>query len=73
MQDRRSSTRNTVRRYRHRRHAKGLRQIQLWVPDTRSPAFGAECRPQSLLVAGNPAERAIMDQLETLQDTEDWR
>jgi hypothetical protein len=53
--------------------AKSLRQIQLWVPDTRSPAFAAECRRQSLLVAADPAEQAIMDELESLQDAEDWR
>jgi hypothetical protein len=50
-----------------------LRQIQLWVPDTRSPAFVAECRRQSLLVAADPAEELIMAELETLQDTEGWR
>jgi hypothetical protein len=53
--------------------AKGLRQIQLWVPDTRSPAFAAECRRQSLLVADDPAEQVIMDELEALQDDTDWR
>jgi len=68
-----SSTRDNVRRYRERMHGKGLRQIQLWVPDTRSTAFAAECRRQSLLVAGDSAEQAIMDQLEALQDTEGWR
>jgi hypothetical protein len=62
-----------VRRYRERMRAKGLRQIQLWVPDTRSPEFAAECRRQSLLVADDPAEQAIMDELEGLQDVEDWR
>lgn len=58
------------RRYRERMRAKGLRQIRLWVPDTRSMAFVAECRRQSLLVADDPAEREIMDELELLQDTE---
>jgi hypothetical protein len=53
--------------------AKGLRQIQLWVPDTRSPTFAAECRRQSLLVAGDPAEEVIMDDLEALQDIDGWR
>ena len=67
------SSRENVRRYRERMRAKGLRQIQLWVPDTRSPAFAAECRRQSLRVADDPAEQAIMGELETLQDTEGWR
>jgi Protein of unknown function (DUF3018) len=68
----RARTHDNVRRYRDRMRAKGLRQIQLWVPDTRSPAFAAECRRQSLLVAGDPAEELVMDELETLQDTEAW-
>jgi hypothetical protein len=68
----RASSHDNVRRYRERMRAKGLRQIQLWVPDTRSPAFAAECRRQSLLVAGDPAEELVMDELETLQATEAW-
>jgi hypothetical protein len=63
---------DNVRRYRERMKAKGLRQIQLWVPDTRSPEFAAECRRQSLLVADDPAEHALMDELEALQDLEGW-
>jgi hypothetical protein len=73
MRGSRTSTRDSVRRYRERMRAKGLRQLQLWVPDTRSPAFAAECRRQSLLAAGDPAEQAIMDELESLQDSEGWR
>jgi hypothetical protein len=72
MRSSRARTHDHVRRYRERMRAKGLRQIQLWVPDTRSAAFAAECRRQSLLVAGDPAEEAIMDELEALQDTEGW-
>jgi len=36
--------------------AQGLRPIQIWVPDTRSPAFAEEARRQSLLVALSPDE-----------------
>jgi Protein of unknown function (DUF3018) len=68
----RARTHDNVRRYRERMRAKGLRQIQLWVPDTRSPDFAAECRRQSLLGAGDRAEDLVMDELETLQDTEAW-
>ena len=61
-----------VRRYRERMREKGFRQIQLWVPDTRSAAFAAECRRQSLLVADDPAEDALMDELEQQQDMAGW-
>jgi hypothetical protein len=68
-----SRTRENVRRYRERMRAKGFRQIQLWVPDTRLPGFVAECRRQSLLVATDPAEHSPMDELEALQANEDWQ
>ena len=61
-----------VRRYRERMRAKGFRAVQLWVPDTRSPEFAAECRRQSLLVANDPAEQRLMEELEALQDTTGW-
>ena len=35
---------------------RGMRQVSLWLPDTRSPEFRRECQRQSLLVAA--AERA---------------
>jgi len=34
---------------------RGLRQVNLWLPDTRSPVFQKECRRQSQVVAA--AER----------------
>jgi hypothetical protein len=45
-----------MRGYRARRQAAGLRLIQLWVPDTRSKRFAAECRRQCRLLKGDPAE-----------------
>ena len=44
--------------------AKGLRQIQLWVPDPRSPGFTEECRRQSLLIAADPTQQTIMEELQ---------
>ncbi len=74
MVDTKTKTRHdNVRRYRERMRAQGFRQVQLWVPDTRSPDFAAECRRQSLLVADDPAEQAITKELEELQDTSGWR
>jgi Antitoxin MazE-like len=48
------SSRDKVRTYRERLRAQGLRPIQIWVPDTRSPEFAAEAQRQSLLVASSP-------------------
>lgn len=45
-----------MKKYRVRQRAAGLRLVQLWVPDTRSPVFAAECRRQSALLRGDAAE-----------------
>lgn len=50
-----------VRGYRTRKQAAGLRLIQLWVPDTRSRRFAAECRRQSRLLKGDPAEADALE------------
>jgi hypothetical protein len=47
------SSRDKVRAHRKRLREQGLRPIQIWVPDTRSPAFAAESRRQSRAVASS--------------------
>jgi hypothetical protein len=39
-----------VARRRAKLRAAGLRPVQLWVPDTRSPQFAEECRRQARLI-----------------------
>jgi hypothetical protein len=46
-------TRQKVQAHRERLRAQGLRPIQIWVPDTRSPTFAAEAARQSQLVASS--------------------
>ena len=46
--------REDVRRHRARLRERGLRPVQLWLPDVRSPEFQAEARRQSGLVAASP-------------------
>jgi hypothetical protein len=58
-----------MRKYRVRRRKSGLRLIQLWVPDTRSRRFAAECRRQSLLMRGDAAEA---DALAFIERAGDW-
>ena len=48
---RKISSRDKVRAHRDRLRAKGLRPVQIWVPDVSSRAFKAEARRQSLAVA----------------------
>ena len=63
-----ASSRDKVRAHRARLRAQGLRPIQIWVPDVRSPAFKAEARRQSRLVAALPGERETMDFIEAVAD-----
>jgi len=45
------TSRQKVQAHRERLRAQGLRPIQVWVPDTRSPKFAAEAARQARLLA----------------------
>jgi hypothetical protein len=49
-----------VARHRERMRAAGLRPVQFWVPDTRSPEFAARVRKQCLSLKGDPVEAEIL-------------
>jgi len=51
-----ASSRDKVRDHRARMRAKGMKLVQLWVPDTSSAAFKVEARRQSRLIAQSPHE-----------------
>ncbi|WP_244664227.1 antitoxin MazE family protein [Xanthomonas phaseoli] len=40
--------------------AAGLRPVQFWVPDTRSPEFAAQVRKQCQHLKGDPAETEVL-------------
>jgi hypothetical protein len=54
-------SRDKGRAHRKRLRARGLRPIQIWVPDTRSATFKLEAHRQSLLVAQSPHARRDQD------------
>jgi len=58
-----------VRDHRARLRAQGLRPIQIWVPDVRSPAFRSEAHRQSAAVANSPHER---DEQAFIDAITDW-
>ena len=60
------SSRNKVRAHRQRLRQQGLRPIQIWVPDMRSPSFAAEARRQSLAVARSPHAREDQDFIDAI-------
>jgi hypothetical protein len=50
----RSTSRSKVRAHRDRLRKRGLRPVQIWVPDVRSKAFARAAHRQSLAVAKSP-------------------
>ena len=68
----RRSTRDKVRSYRARMRARGLRPIQIWVPDTRTEAFRRQAHRQSLAVARSKhadEDQAFIDAVSDLEET----
>lgn len=49
-------SRDKVRAYRERLRRRGLRPIQIWIPDVRSRSFAREAHRQSLLIGTDPSE-----------------
>ena len=54
-------SRDKVRAHRKRLRQQGLRPIQIWVPDMRSPAFVRAAHRQSLAVAKSPRAKEDQD------------
>jgi hypothetical protein len=46
-----------VRKHRERLRERGLRPIQIWVPDVRSPAFRSEAHRQSAAISASAHAR----------------
>ena len=65
------SGREKVRAHRQRLREQGLRPIQIWVPDVRSPAFNAEAHRQSLAVAESPHAQEDQAFIDAISDR-DW-
>ncbi len=61
-------TRDKVKAHRERLRRQGLRPIQVWVPDVRSPAFQSEAHRQSLAVARSEQEREDQDFIDSVCD-----
>ena len=65
------SSRDKVRAYRDRLRRQGLRPIQIWVPDVRSPGFKAKAHRQSMAVAKSShakRDQAFIDAVSDLTD-----
>ena len=58
-------------RSRAKLRAAGLRPIQIWVPDTRSPAFRREAERQSKLIAQSTAVNDALEFMESIAAFDD--
>ncbi len=58
-----------VREHRERLRRQGLRPIQIWVPDVRSPAFRTEAHRQSAAIA---ASAHAFDDQAFIDAVSDW-
>jgi hypothetical protein len=61
-------SRDKVKAHRDRLRRQGLRPIQIWVPDVRSPAFADEAHRQSLAVALSPHGSEDQDFIDAISD-----
>jgi len=66
--NRKRGSRDKVRAYRERMRARGLRPIQIWVPDTRTAAFRTEAHRQSLAVAQSALAREDQAFIDAISD-----
>ena len=60
------AVRERVEAHRAKLRAQGLRPVQIWVPDVRSPEFAAEAHRQALRVAPAAQTSADMDFVEAI-------
>ena len=65
------SSRDKVRAYRERLRGRGLRPIQIWVPDVRSPRFVDEAHRQSLAVARSAHSEDDQNFIDAITDRSD--
>ncbi|BCH21906.1 antitoxin MazE family protein [Mesorhizobium sp. L-8-3] len=60
--------REKVREHRERLRAQGLRPIQIWVPDVRSPSFRTQAHRQSQAVAASAYAREDQAFIDAVSD-----
>ena len=68
------SSRDKVRAYRKRMRSKGMRLMQMWLPDTRTPEFSQLAHLASLAIARSPTEQedqAFIDSVQWLASEEE--
>lgn len=64
----RKAIREKVSAYRKRMREKGLRPLQIWVPDVRAPGFAAEASRQAQSVASSPHEAGDQEWIDAISE-----
>jgi len=63
------TSRDKVRAHRDRLRRKGLRPLQVWVPDVRSPLFKKEARRQARAVAKSSHAELDQDFIDAISES----
>jgi hypothetical protein len=61
-----------VQKHRASLRHKGLKPVQIWVPDVMNKGFVLECERQALLVKNSEEEQKINDFIEASADLRGW-
>ena len=70
--DMKTSIASRVQKHRESQRAKGLKLIQIWVPNTHSKGFAKECKRQALLAKSAEHELELNDFIEKSADLRGW-
>lgn len=61
-----------VQKHRENLRKKGLKPLQIWVPDTHQQSFADTCRSQALLANQSHEEQRTLDFINKTADLRDW-
>lgn len=61
-----------VQKHRANLRHKGLKPVQIWVPNVDSKGFAQECKRQAMLVKNSESEQEINDLIESTADFRGW-
>ena len=67
-----SAIASRVEKHRTNLRHKGLKPVQIWVPDVRSKGFAQECKRQAMLVKNAECDKEINDFIENAAVLRGW-
>lgn len=66
-----ASSARRVADHRSALRARGLRPVQMWVPDTRAPGYAERVRRQLEALRNDPREARLLEELDEFADWDD--